>query len=26
VMYEIAERSVHHYYAKYGKANFPGAK
>ena len=26
VMYEIAERSIHHYYAKYGKANFPGAK
>ncbi|MEN6366444.1 MAG: EcoRI family type II restriction endonuclease [Thermoguttaceae bacterium] len=26
VMYEIAERSIHHYYAKYGKASFPGAK
>lgn len=26
VMYDIAERSIHHYYAKYGKANFPGAK
>lgn len=26
VMHEVAERSIHHYYAKYGKANFPGAK
>ena len=26
VMFDIAERSIHHYYAKYGKANFPGTK